>query len=71
MARRKLDLRVELFQRRRPHGTGDPVKVKTALQLREQTVTPLEWIGDWLPMKTQTYVNHVLYWDRKFIAPGS
>jgi hypothetical protein len=48
---------------RRPKG--DPVKVKMALQLREQTVMTMEWIANRLQMGTRTHLNHLLYWDRR------
>jgi len=45
---------------------GDPVKVKMALQLREQTVMTMEWIANRLQMGTRT---HLLYWHRRGERP--
>ena len=44
---------------------GDPVKMKIALQLREQTVMTMEWIANRLQMGTRTHLNHLLYWHRR------
>ena len=44
---------------------GDRAKVKIALQLREQSVMTLEWIAQRLQMGTRTYLNHLLYWQRR------
>jgi hypothetical protein len=49
---------------------GDPVKVKIASQLREQTVMTIEWIVNRLQMGTRTHLNHLLYWHRRRKRPN-
>jgi len=50
----------------RPKGDGK--KVEIALQ-REQTVMTMEWVANRLQMGTRTYLNHLLYWQRRGKAP--
>jgi REP element-mobilizing transposase RayT len=44
---------------------GDPVKVKLALQLREETTMTIKWIAERLRMGTWTHANHQLYWQAR------
>jgi hypothetical protein len=48
----------------------DPVRIKIALQLREQSVMTMEWIAQRLQTGTRTYLNHLLYcqWQRANVS---
>jgi len=44
---------------------GRPEKVKLALDLRKDTTSTIKWIAARLHMGSWTYLNHLLYWQRK------
>ena len=44
---------------------GDPVKIKIAQRLRQETTVTLQWIAARLHMGAQGYLSHLLYWERR------
>ena len=44
---------------------GDAYKVKLAMELRAKTTASVKWIAERLRMGTSTYLNHLLYWQRR------
>jgi putative transposase len=44
---------------------GDPEKVNLALRLRAETAVTLKWIAEHLQMGSWTYLNNLLYWNRR------
>jgi hypothetical protein len=44
---------------------GDAGKVAMARRVREETTVSLKWIASRLRMGTWTYLNNLLYWERR------
>ncbi len=44
---------------------GDPVKLRIARRLREETTVTLQWISARLRMGTKSHLSHLLYWDKR------
>jgi len=44
---------------------GDPIKIKIAQRLRQETTVTLQWIAARLHMGAQGYLSHLLYWERR------
>jgi hypothetical protein len=57
----------QLLRQRRK---SDTEKIQIAKRLREETTMTLSWIAHRLRMGTRTYLNHLLYWDRRGKKPG-
>jgi putative transposase len=59
--RRALWAEAELELKRK----GDPVKLRIARRLREETTVTLQWISARLCMGTKSHLSHLLYWDKR------
>jgi putative transposase len=44
---------------------GDPIKIKLAQELREETTMTLQWIAERLRMGTRGHLTHLLYWHKR------
>jgi hypothetical protein len=49
----------------RPRPKGDAAKVALAARLRAETLLPVKWTAERLPMRTPGHASHLLHRHRK------